>query len=333
MMPSQINDMLDKIDEVRTVFVMGQRSLPFLEELFRFLKEISPILDEINHSIEETTNKMPRATTQLQSVSEANRLATTEILDLVDAVMDRISDVRTQADQGNRLDTTLADADERILRLLRDSLQENNAVLLADVEQLFQRKEAIRKKRIALTEPTFDGLEDIRNRISRIMLALQVQDITAQQIAAVNHLIESIRSRMHRLVSRINHPGGEGAMEPADDTIPSTFNPYASYDHSPDRQALADAVFDGRTNETQDPQDPAVEPAPVEFKALQSSSYEGNHPASSTGDSVPTRQPGGDGYAGFPETRMSHRSRHGNGAASGEKASQDEIDRLFQGDK
>jgi hypothetical protein len=83
-----IAEILGKLGELRNLFVLGQRTLPFLEELFAFLEDISPLLDEINASMQDsTTVKIPRATSQLQSVSQATELATTEILDLIDAVL------------------------------------------------------------------------------------------------------------------------------------------------------------------------------------------------------------------------------------------------------
>ncbi|HET6566888.1 MAG TPA: chemotaxis protein CheZ, partial [Rhodothermales bacterium] len=65
----QINNMLARLDAVRAVFDVGPHSLPFLEEVAIFLKEISPLLEQINDSIRDSTSTMPRATTQLESVS------------------------------------------------------------------------------------------------------------------------------------------------------------------------------------------------------------------------------------------------------------------------
>jgi len=327
MTPSQINDMLGKMDEVRNVFVMSQRSLPFLEELFRFLKEISPTLDEINRYIEETARKMPRATTQLQSVSEANRLATTEILDMVDIVIARIEEIRALVEQGARLDTALADADDRILLLLREQLQDSHAVLLADVEQLLLRKDAIRKKRIALSEPLFDGLNEIRDRANRIMLSLQVQDITAQQITAVNHLIESIRSRMHLLVSRINPAGYDGTVEPETAAVSTTFDPDASYDHTPDRQSMVDAIFEGQADALPEENVSMAKSARTENDALPSPLSGRMSLSDSKNDLTGVPESGGDGYEGT----VAHLSRNAPSPPNSEKASQDEIDRLFNG--
>ena len=44
-------------------------------------------------------------------------------------------------------------------------------------------------------------LDEINNDSSSIMMALQVQDITSQQIAAVNHLLETMRSKLISIVN------------------------------------------------------------------------------------------------------------------------------------
>jgi chemotaxis regulatin CheY-phosphate phosphatase CheZ len=45
-------------------------------------------------------------------------------------------------------------------------------------------------------------IDNIRNDSSSIMLALQVQDITSQQIAAVNHLLNTVQTRLNSLISK-----------------------------------------------------------------------------------------------------------------------------------
>ncbi len=82
-------------------------------------------------------------------------------------------------------------------------------------------------------------IEDARTSLGRILISLQVQDITAQQLASVNHLIESIRSRLSRLISRL---ADEDVVEEGTIVDPDTFNEHARYDRSGDRQATADQV-------------------------------------------------------------------------------------------
>ena len=56
-----INLLLRKADELKALFILGQRVIPFLEEIFLFVNEIKPLLDDINSSIEENLRKIGRA--------------------------------------------------------------------------------------------------------------------------------------------------------------------------------------------------------------------------------------------------------------------------------
>ena len=81
-----LKNLLGKAEELKSLFVLGQKILPFLEEIFTFVGEIQPLLDDINNSIDENIKKMPGASKQLSQVTEANEMATTEILDIADGI-------------------------------------------------------------------------------------------------------------------------------------------------------------------------------------------------------------------------------------------------------
>ena len=49
-----IKSFLQKAEELKALFVLGHRVIPFLEEIFIFVEEITPLLEEINFSIQES---------------------------------------------------------------------------------------------------------------------------------------------------------------------------------------------------------------------------------------------------------------------------------------
>ncbi|MFW5972936.1 MAG: protein phosphatase CheZ [Bacteroidota bacterium] len=238
---SDINEILAKISETRAVFMLGQRALPFLEEVFHFFREITPLLDEINQSIRDSTAKMPRATTQLMSVTEATELATTEILDLVDGVLDQLGILREHLSATAERIGGVAEDDRSIEDAVSQALRDCGTDVPDDLQMLFDER---RKRVVRLQEGLSDegeSIADIRSRINRIMISLQVQDITSQQIASVNHLIESIRDRMTALVEQL---GGSPASS-SDNTSTqerTTFDPDARYDRTDQRQNEVDRV-------------------------------------------------------------------------------------------
>jgi chemotaxis regulatin CheY-phosphate phosphatase CheZ len=301
-----INEILGKINELRAVFVLGQRAVPFLEEVFVFLKEISPLLDEINSSIRDSTHKMPRATSQLQSVTQATELATTEILDLIDLILARLTQSRTGIEKDLIHLEAMGRADTRMLRLLRSRLRDDE--LMRQVEAIHEEKKALRRGVASHVQLQMQATDEIRSRMNRIMISLQVQDITSQQIAAVNHLIESIRDRMAQLIERL-------ACGTADVGVPGSvptaagngaFDPDARYDRSGRRQAAADALILGLAPAGRAGQ------APIELP------------------SAPEPDRNGDGHdASIDAPPPSRRAIDNLFDQSRDQASQDEIDQLF----
>ena len=204
---------LERLVELRTVFEAGQRAVSFAEELSALVADVLPVLTEIDGSLRESADQMPAAALQLQSVTEATEVATTEILDLVDAVRARLA---TPPPGGGA-------AVARLRGLLREHV--GDAALLADAEALLDEADAERAARDAADAERLDGA---RRDLDRILVSLQVQDITAQQLASAGHLIESVRYRLDRLARWVSSEGGpppDGAP-PSD---PGTFDADARY--------------------------------------------------------------------------------------------------------
>lgn len=245
-----LDEVLNKIDELRNLFELGQRTMPFLEELFHFLEEIEPLLDEINTSIHESANKMPDATSKLESVSEATEMATTEILDLVDGVAFELKMMQRALTRKTEGLDAVREADRRLLHLLDQELDDDHADLLEEVERIHRRKQPLLSEAINHADDELEAVDDVREKMTQITMALQVQDITSQQIAAVNHIIESLRDRMAQLVHRpsIELEKASGASEEGASVLldrgERTFDRNACYEPTGDHQDIADQLID-----------------------------------------------------------------------------------------
>ena len=256
MQNKDLNEILSKINEMRAVFVLGQRAIPFLEEIFVFLREISPLLNDINDSIRDSTSKMPRATSQLLSVSSANELATTEILDLIDDVLEQLGPLRSGYQQTSDTVSRATAQHDRLNQMIEDLARENGIELPKELRSLLREHDDTVRSLEGGFEPELEILDQIRARVNRIMISLQVQDITAQQIASVNHLIESIRKRMTSLIGRL----GRGPNALIDEEWPiyarAAFDPNARYHTDGKHQEMVDSLMsshhvDGATPEAE----------------------------------------------------------------------------------
>ena len=168
-----IQELLKKSEELKALFVLGQRVIPFLEEIFLFIQDTSPLIQEISSSIKDNLKKMPKASKQLSKVTEATEMATNEIMDTVDGVMYKSGIISTN------------------LALIRD---------IGSQAEFAQNEDFLR----AISNSD-EVLKSIKNDAQNIMMALQVQDITSQQIAAVNNLLETLQGKLGSITDRLKN--------------------------------------------------------------------------------------------------------------------------------
>ena len=147
---------LDKINELRALFIFGQRVIPFLEELFYFVNDMAPILEEINSSIYESTRRIPRASSQLSKVTEETEVATKEILDNLDGVLGKLDKIDANFHNAVADLTNLQALDDEMSTIVRRSLGPNKLKALNEISAIQERKrshiEALRSN--AATTPT-----------------------------------------------------------------------------------------------------------------------------------------------------------------------------------
>jgi hypothetical protein len=195
--------LLQKADELRALFTIGQRVIPFIEEIFVFVRDIQPLLDDINKSVAENIKKMPGASEQLSKVNEANELATTEIMDIVDGLLFKVDIIAENVTNiTNNNDKHLGNA-IKLLDILYKAIDQNSN-LKAILPQLGSSINTLKNSGVANKEiirNNSDILESIRNDSNSIMMSLQVQDITSQQLAAVNHMLITVQSKLSGILT------------------------------------------------------------------------------------------------------------------------------------
>lgn len=241
---TNLSELFEKLDDLKSVFKYGEKLIPVIQGLVDFMRDTVPLLENINSSISESTSKIPKATNQIHNITSATELATTEILDIIDIISNDISV-----------------AEEAISSLIK--IEKEKEVILGEIKTLtggnlevavlFERYEKINKVNPVLT-PLTELFEKIRSNVYNITLSLQVQDITAQQLAAVNHLIESVQEKLSSLVIDFEVTN-VSVLDSSAIQVPlnTTFDPNARYSKSVDQQDAADElVKDHQSRTSQD---------------------------------------------------------------------------------
>jgi chemotaxis regulatin CheY-phosphate phosphatase CheZ len=191
----EVNAFLLRADEVVASLNNTPESQAFIADVFGFLRHILPVIGELQKSIAQTSEKLPTASRQLDKVTEANEIASTEILDTVERIMSKALALQTSGSGGGN--------------------------------------------------PGWKSeLDEIQSDCTGIMMALQVQDITAQQIAAVNRLMQSVDEGLNELLQHIRGVKGQSnSSEFKQQHITKSYDPNADFFGSADKQRVADDLI------------------------------------------------------------------------------------------
>ncbi|HCV42261.1 MAG TPA: hypothetical protein DGH68_02165 [Bacteroidetes bacterium] len=239
----ELDTLQKKVDELRAVLLFGKRALPFLEDIFEFVQQIIPVVEELKESVDATSDKLPRASKQLDKVTHATELASTEILNTLETMFGKLEGMSARYQEQQARTNRVAETIQSVSAAV-DGLGENGAT----PEQLVRLRDVWRNHCASLWSPE-DGLPEtvqgLQNDCTNIMIALQVQDITAQQIAAVNRLMQSVDEGLNKLMqhfSEVPSNGNPGDYNHAHLDI--QFDVAAEYVGVEDRQKAADALIE-----------------------------------------------------------------------------------------
>ncbi len=232
MRSENLSQLFSKLDDLKKVFTYGEKLIPVIQSLGEFMKETVPLLENINRSIAESTSKIPKATNQIQNVTSATEMATTEILDLVDSLNDDLTDI-----EKTMVEVLAKETDKKdFLMSLIPMLKKENAELF--IKDFLNKNCNTEKLGVLLLQ-----VGKMKNDSNSIALSLQVQDITSQQLATVNHLIESVQDRLSSLIEDFDNT--KITEQDSNLNIPegASFDPNARYSKSLVPQQEVDSIF------------------------------------------------------------------------------------------
>ena len=241
----EMENLGSRLDELKSLFSVGEKIIPGIQKLIDFIQEMAPLLVHINQSIEESNSQIPKATDHISDVTNATELATTEILDLIDTISTNSFEL------AKILNKTLQKEEEgkELLKELAELVSDNEKAqeLIVKIETKISVSE--QKNHIS------GILDKIQVDATNIAIALQVQDITTQQLSAVNHLIISVQKRLTGLMYELS----DDEIKPVDGSgnhivVPteSNFDMNASFIKQQTSQDDIDKLINGANNTSQD---------------------------------------------------------------------------------
>ncbi|HED08230.1 MAG TPA: hypothetical protein ENI57_08960 [Ignavibacteria bacterium] len=237
---SNMSDLFNRLNDLKFAFKYGQELIPMIQSIIDFVKETVPLLEDINSSIADSTNKIPRVRDQINNISDSTELATTEILDIVDSISNDISNVEEKIKASKESESERQKHWNEIKEILNKS---GHTQLIDSYESSDQNS--------ILSSEILNTLGGIKQKVYNITLSLQVQDITSQQLASVNHLIEAVRAKLSSLILLLDDKEISNVESANSEVCESTtFDPNASYSKSPERQELVDDLVKNNLDKT-----------------------------------------------------------------------------------
>ncbi len=230
--PTNMAELFDRLNDLKSVFKYGQKLIPIIQSLLDFMSETVPLLENINASISESTTKIPKATNQINNVTSATELATTEILDIIDLISSDIIEIEKQLEEIFKV----KEEKRNIIKKIRKLVENKEVNRLLDK---YEKLDNITNQYNLISELT----SKIKNNSYNITLSLQVQDITSQQLAAVNHLISSVQEKLASLILNLEETSVND-IESTKIIVPegSHFDPNAHYSKADGRQDMVDSI-------------------------------------------------------------------------------------------
>lgn len=237
-----INDIFNKLSDLKELFRIGEKIVPILQSVIEFMKETIPLIENINISIADSTSKFPVAKDQINNVTNATELATTEILDLVDEITGKITETINDLENLSKLKNKKLELQKNLFEKLEDKSEE---------KKLFEEYCTLTESENKIDE-FLELFKTMKDDAYRITLSLQVQDITAQQLASVNHLIETVHLKLNNLISDIEEADLQEHLTDIKSEIPlnTNFDPNASYINNQNRQNEVDEIINNHKEKT-----------------------------------------------------------------------------------
>ena len=208
---AEISRLINSFNAIKGYFDTTKRYMPQIAKLVFFIEEIVPLLETIHASLHQSSSLIPDAAAKLNKVTSATELAATEVMDIVDNVINRLNNMTASLDEieeksGDSKDTGF--------------LNEKTALIREEI----------------------NGSQD---DLFLIMNALQFQDITTQQINSIASTIDNVNKKLGDLLKGFETDGIEYKEKKE-----AAFDPNAEFDfeRSAESQRVADEYLEKGIN-------------------------------------------------------------------------------------
>lgn len=229
-----LDEMVIKLKEIDNVFKFGEKMIPVIEGFVSFIGEFVPFVEQISGSIQDTRSKIPEASNQIDKVTNATELAMTEVLDKIDEINEQLDSINEIIDEVIEKKEIASE----LVYSLKNHIAGNK-----EAEDLLDKLVDNLDMGLPL-ETVKNKIGEITSSAGQITMSLQVQDITSQQLAAVNHLIISVQNKLGGLLNAVDASGYNKNNDLKNEKLPDVhFDANAEYKPKDNQQVDVDSII------------------------------------------------------------------------------------------
>ena len=188
---NQLDEVLDRINDMRGFFKFGDEVIPFLGDLFSFLKNIMPLMSEMNNSLQDSAHKLPTASDRIEDVNKATEYATVEILDALDRIslsLEKLPEME-KVEQTDRIGTMHEEV-ENIVNALQfqditsQKLDHANKILVAIYEKFTTLFASLEETKISTSigKKVLEAIEEQSDKDARLKSQEDFEEKTKDEI-------------------------------------------------------------------------------------------------------------------------------------------------------
>ena len=222
------------------------------DEILSILYDIRPVLENMSNTIEENSYKLPIAAKKLSFVTESTEKATSEILQVVEAMFKKVSNAIHLTDDSFNYNSKLEDVKQYLINLQIEKPEDT------ELRNYIFKLDSL----IELNNLQTQNLQDLNiilssffEDLTSIMIQLEVQDITAQHIASVFAVLNSLQIRLTHMIDEYKNSELSDLIK--DSTLYSNLHRKIAYhddDDNPNKinQNFVDEIFNIDDNDSID---------------------------------------------------------------------------------
>ena len=180
----ELDEVLQKVAELRVFFDFGQKTVPMLDDVAAFVSDIAPAVESMKALVHVASTKIPKASEQLMRVNQTSEQASNDILNTVDRMVSIIEEMENRGPAESSPEavrrTTAKVAQSINILVEKSGWDDDVRDLLTNWDLYCQSINGANQMPDMRSK-----LADLRKDCTDVMMALQVQDITGQQISVV----------------------------------------------------------------------------------------------------------------------------------------------------